>query len=419
MSDEGGGSVDSGDYGGGYDAGAVSDAGAVDAGAAVSAPESAPEAGASIEGDGSSVDGSGALSDAATAMSTMAEPDFASMSGVDPAAQAVLDSYVANGGDPSYAESIAADLADPSAMDRSTPEAAAMADMAESDPVAYAQLMTGSAATMTSGDEVQVPAETFEQVAESPRLSNEQKKKLMFHSALSEKLKDPDNHISQELRNSCVATTAESTLASMKPDDYARVATDLFEKGNARGPHGESLKLSDANRDYIEALNVSEEAKISLRMQAAFMDLANGEDDYDIASDSSLDALGRYQGLHYDDAVAFNRLNGLDTVSPAEMAAAGGPEAIADMLAERADAARAGGAPGVVVMLDVPGDHTHSHQAVVTHVDANGNIVVDDGSGPVAVYSPERFAAMVSQSEKDVGTMGAARSTVTAGARTR
>lgn len=225
--------------------------------------------------------------------------------------------------------------------------------------------------------------------------------------SILKQIDNPDQNIWQGNRDTCVAASAQKALATTDPAKYFQVAKDVITLGSAKLGDG-AAELTTANREWIDAnwqsLDVTTTTgKMDAMVQAALMNYANGDADYDIATDKSD---GGRDGLQFEEGRRLNEgLLGMKTVCWGMLEGYKGDNALFDAVRDQVGAAQAAGKSGVgvVMKLDAGGD-TSLHMMTVKGVDAEGKVTLVDANGQAKTLSREEFAQKVQLSaEGDVG----------------
>lgn len=126
---------------------------------------------------------------------------------------------------------------------------------------------------------------------------------------------DRPQRINQGCKGTCAATCVETYLATARPDEYARLIAGLVSPaGRVPLANGDELVRDDGG----PLVGDDRRGPISRLFQAAAMEYANGDLEYDAVADAHLDAAGavRSAGL---DMRAFDRLIEAVTGEPWEV----------------------------------------------------------------------------------------------------
>jgi hypothetical protein len=281
----------------------------------------------------------------------------------------------------------------------------------DQNPQLLDELMRNGQVTLPDGTTLRVSQQELRAIQRNESLTAEQKQQAVWDAAIRNRILD-SGAIRQEDRNSCVAASVEQVLAKVKPDQYRKLAQDLASVGMSVGPKGQLFTLSAGARSRIDASGASEERKMSMRMQAAFMEQANGRDTYDADRGASVGEDGRERtGLSATEAAAFNASFGITTVAPAELAAAAAEgvfdgtsdQRMLDVVSNRLSQSQAEGQPFVAVFRTA-GDTGMAHQVNVVEVAADGSVTFDDPAQGRVTLSGADFVAGVALDGQDVGT---------------
>jgi hypothetical protein len=248
-----------------------------------------------------------------------------------------------------------------------------------------------------------------------------------------------------EGKNTCAAANKQRAMAEHNPAHYKQMVRDLERTGEAVLPNGEKLKLSPANRLYIDSLpGLSPEERENMKVQAALMDYANGGEDYDMESDLSIKDDGKtHKGLTARQAKRLDKLdNSTETATPEELqnsvynsrnifmrmlqavfekfgySGPGFVSAVSDVVRDVYKRSKAEGRD-FSIALNWPGGDTPTHMVTITNVDNSGNVTVRDTHGE-HTYTPDQFADLLPHSDDtDVGTDTSIATTSTSAGRRR
>jgi hypothetical protein len=142
--------------------------------------------------------------------------------------------------------------------------------------------------------------------------------------ALKLHLADPDGAVVQlPGKTTCCAATLQRALIKQDPKLYTAIASELIMQGQAVLPNGLELKLSPANRAWIESQGLAPKDKLSAMLQGALMELADPHGGFDLATDRFLHHELAPRGLNIDQARQLNDLVAqAPTIDPRELSAA-------------------------------------------------------------------------------------------------
>jgi hypothetical protein len=211
-------------------------------------------------------------------------------------------------------------------------------------------------------------------------------------AALVHQIAEP-GQILQVRDNTCAAAGIQAAIAQANPALYATLALDLTMPPNRSTlPDGKVLQVSEANRAWIEAQNLTPEARINAYVQAALMDLANGEAEYRIDDDQSARTVSvpdwipgfggdpftfLTQGLSILQAQQLTEVaGGVPIINPATFTGRNAGEHSAE-LRNWLDKAKRDGQPGFLIPVRA---ETGLHMLLV--------LDVNKSSGEVKVYDP-------------------------------
>ncbi|MFN3429549.1 MAG: hypothetical protein ACK46X_06320, partial [Candidatus Sericytochromatia bacterium] len=232
-----------------------------------------------------------------------------------------------------------------------------------------------------------------------------------------------------EGKQTCAAANKQMAMAERNPAQYRQMVKELEAKGRAVLANGEVIALSPANRRYIDGLaGLSPDERENMKVQAALMDYANGNETYDMATDLSMREDGTtHVGLTARQAAKLDKLDdSTETATPEalqEEAAQSrnffmrmiqavcqqfgydGPgyvSAVTDVVRQELERARLERRE-LVLALAVENGQTDSHMVTVTAVDGDGAVTVRDTAGERTLSADAFASALPRTDDSDVG----------------
>lgn len=232
-----------------------------------------------------------------------------------------------------------------------------------------------------------------------------------------------------EGKQTCAAANKQMAMAERNPAQYRQMVKELEAKGRAVLANGEVIALSPANRRYIDGLpGLSADVRENMKVQAALMDYANGNEVYDMATDLSMREDGTtHVGLTARQAAKLDKLDdSTETATPEALhaetaesqnffmrmiqavcqqfgyAGPGYVTAVTDVVRQELERARQERRE-FVLALKVENGQTDSHMVTVTNVDKDGSVTVRDTAGERTLSADAFAEALPHTDDSDVG----------------